>query len=470
MTGRAGWVPTPFTVRQFGPYDRSTTDVLRRVHDFRSRERASVKTRRTPATAVAAAVIAPVVLLAASPAYAATVTPPPAPPSVSGPSGARGPSGFGKGRSVADLEKAVAEARKAYDAAMAAKAAAYEKLLVAVSDTTPEALAAAAAGKEAIAATAAHTAAVKVLEEAEAKLAALPDTAAPEARTAAEKAVADARTAVGEAAAEKTAADGKRAEAGKALGDMRVAAFRADHLAGEAVKKAAADLATAEKALADAKKEEDDDGMCDGDDRLVAELTGLPEKVTAGSTVDLTVRVTNNTGEAVDRAYAQVTLAPGTKDLVTLFEPQYSTDASATWRDWNSWGIAVNVGGLKPGAHADLRLRLNPAATLKDWSGRVEVNGWYERGDDCGANTTLKLHNFRVVAAPVTSPPPAPSPQGGTTTPVGTTTTTTTPTAGTLARTGSPDALSGLAATAGAAITLGAAAVYGTRRRRSTGA
>ncbi|MCP9945573.1 peptidase [Streptomyces somaliensis] len=431
-----------------------------------------MKTTRTPATAVAAAVIAPVVLLAASPAYAATVSPPPAPPAVSEPSGARGPSGFGKGRSVADLEKAVAEARKAYDAAMAAKAAAYEKLLVAVSDTTPEALAAAAAGKEAIAATVAHTAAVKVLEEAEAKLAALPDTAAPEARTAAEKAVADARTAVEEAAAEKTAADGKRAEAGKALDDMRVAAFRADHLAGEAVKKAAADLAAAEKALADAKEEEEDDGMCDGDDRLVAELTGLPEKVTAGSTVDLTVRVTNNTGEAVDRAYAQVTLAPGTKDLVTLFEPQYSTGTSATWRDWNSWGIAVNVGGLKPGAHADLRLRLSPAATLRGWKGRIEVSGWYERGDDCGANTTMKVHRFQVVAAPAASP----SPQGGTTTPVGatipvgTTTTATTPTAGTLARTGSSDALKGLALTSGAAVLLGAGAVFATRRRGTTGA
>ncbi|MCP9961244.1 hypothetical protein LUX05_07445 [Streptomyces somaliensis] len=212
--------------------------------------------------------------------------------------------------------------------------------------------------------------------------------------------------------------------------------------------------------------------MCDGDDRLVAELTGLPEKVTAGSTVDLTVRVTNNTGEAVDRAYAQVTLAPGTKDLVTLFEPQYSTGTSATWRDWNSWGIAVNVGGLKPGAHADLRLRLSPAATLRGWKGRIEVSGWYERGDDCGANTTMKVHRFQVVAAPAASP----SPQGGTTTPVGatipvgTTTTATTPTAGTLARTGSSDALKGLALTSGAAVLLGAGAVFATRRRGTTGA
>ncbi|MFV2120622.1 peptidase, partial [Streptomyces sp. Act-28] len=414
-----------------------------------------MKTRRTLATAVAAALTAPVLLLAAGPASAATVTPPPARPAVSA-----APDTFEKGRSIADLEKAVEEARKAHEAAVAAKKAADEKVLVAVSDDTPEAIAAAAAKKAAETAAAAHTAAVKALEEAEAKLAALPDTATPEERATAEKAVKEARAVVEKAAAEKATADKKRADAGKALSDMRVAAFEAVHQAEEAIEEAAADLADAEKALADAKKDaEDDDGMCEGDDRLVAELTGLPARVTAGSTVDLTVRVTNNTGETVDRAYGQIGLAPGTKSLVTLFKPQYSTGTSTQWRDWNSWGVAVDVGELEPGAHADLRLRLNPAASLKDWSGRVEVSGWYERGDDCGANTTMKVHRFQVVAAPAASPSPSPSPtpssvpspQGGTTTPIRTTTTT----GGTLAKTGSSDALNGLALASGAALLLG---------------
>ncbi|MFJ8696619.1 peptidase [Streptomyces roseolilacinus] len=431
-----------------------------------------MKTRRTLATAVAAAVIAPVALLAASPASAATVTPPPARPAVSA---SPSPDAFGKGPSVADLEKAVAEARKAYDAAVAAKEAAYKDLEKALDGPTAESLAVDAAKKAAEAATAAHTAAVKALDEAKAKLAGLGGTATPEERAAAEQAVKDAQAAADTAATTKATADAKLAAADDAYDDMRVAAGRAYHLAGKAVDKARADLAAAEKALADAKKDEEDDGVCEGDDALVAELTGLPAKVTAGTTVDLTVRVTNNTGEAVDRAYGQVLLAPGGKELASLFDLQYATSASSRWRDVNSWGTAVNVGALKSGAHADFRLRLKPAASLKDWSGRIEVSGWYERGDDCGANTTLRAHKFQVVAAPVASPSPtpssAPSPQGGTTTtPVGTTTTTTTTTAGALAKTGSSDALHNLALASGTAVLLGAGAVFATRRRRATDA
>ncbi|MEU3818317.1 peptidase [Streptomyces sp. NPDC030392] len=434
-----------------------------------------MKTTRTLATAVAAAVTAPVLLLAAvAPAHATTVTPPPAPPAVAE------PSAFAKGPSIADLEKAVATARKAHEEAVAAKEAAYEVLVKELrkdykESDWPEAIALVAAEKAATEAAAAHTAAVKALDEAKAKLAALPGTATEEERKAAEKAVADAQTAADTAAAAKTLADQKRADARTAFDDRRVAMARQYSVLTEAVKKAAADLAAAEKALADAKKDQDDDGMCAGDDALVAELTGLPEKVTAGSTVDLTVRVTNNTGKAVDRAYGRVTLEPGGAKLVPLFKPQYLAATSDKWRDWNSWGIALNVGKLEPGAHAELKLRLNPAASLKDWSGSLEVNGWYERGDDCGANTTLKSHKFQVVApaatpAPTTTPN-TPAPQGGTTTtPLTGGTTTTTATSGTLAKTGSSDALGGLAAASGAAVALGAAAVFATRRRRTTDA
>ncbi|CAL9472894.1 peptidase [Streptomyces sp. enrichment culture] len=433
-----------------------------------------MKTTRTLATAVAAAVTAPVLLLAATtPAYATTVTPPPAPPAVAE------PSSFTKGPSIADLEKAVAKARKAHEEAVAAKEAAYEVLVKELrkdykESDWPEAIALVAAEKAATEAATTHTTAVKALEEAKAKLAALPETATEEERKAAEKAVTEAQTAADTAAAAKTLADQKRADAHTAFDDRRVAMARQYSVLTEAVKKAAADLAAAEKALADAKKDQDDDnGMCAGDDALVAELTGLPEKVTAGTPVDLTVRVTNNTGEAVDRAFGQVTLEPGGEKLVPLFKPQYRTATSDKWRDWNSWGVAVNVGGLKPGAHADLKLRLNPAASLKDWSGSLQVNGWYERGDDCGANTTLKSHTFQVVAPAVTPPPTTapntPTQQGGTTTTPLTGGTTTT-TGGTLAKTGSSDALGGLAAASGAAVALGAAAVFATRRRRTTDA
>ncbi|MEU2180881.1 peptidase [Streptomyces thermolilacinus] len=430
-----------------------------------------MKTTRTLATAVAAAVTAPLLLLAAAPAYATTVTPPPAPPAVAE------PSPLTKGPSIADLEKAVAKARKAHEEAVAAKEAAYEVLVKELrkdykESDWPEAIALVAAEKAATEAAAAHTTAVKALEEAKAKLAALPETATEEEREAAEKAVADAQTAADTAAAAKTLADQERADARTAFDDRRVAMARQYSVLTEAVKKAAADLAAAEKALADAKKDQDDD-LCAGDDALVAELTGLPEKVTAGTSVDLTVRVTNNTGEAVDRAFGQVTLLPGSKELVPLFKPQYRTATSDKWRDWNSWGIGVNVGALKPGAHADFKLRLNPAASLKSWSGSLRVIGEYERGDDCAMNTTPKSHKFQVVAPTVmpapTTTPNTPTQQGGTTTTPLTGGTTTT-TGGTLAKTGSSDAMGGLAAASGAAVALGAATVFATRRRRTTDA
>lgn len=253
---------------------------------------------------------------------------------------------------------------------------------------------------------------MKALEEARAKLAALPGTATEEEKKAAEAAVKAAETTAATAATAKETADKKLIDARDALADMHIEASQVYSRLTKAVEEAAADLAAAEKALEDAKKDEDgkgdedDDGMCAEDDRLVAELTGLPAKVAAGSTVDLTVRVTNNTGKTVDRAYGQVALAPAGGALVTLFTPRFSTGPSTTWRPWNSKGIAVNVGELEPGAHADLRLRLSPAASIRDWSGRIEVSGWYERGDDCGANTTLKRHAFQVVAALATTPPP----------------------------------------------------------------
>ncbi|MEU4255633.1 LPXTG cell wall anchor domain-containing protein [Streptomyces fradiae] len=441
-----------------------------------------MKTTRTLATAVAAAVTAPLLLLAAAPAYATTVTPPPAAPPVSAPTPSPSPAAFGKKPSIAELEKAVAQARKAHQDAVAVQEAALKELKKSHRERDwPEAVALVAAEKEAETATAAHTAAVKAREEAEAKLAALPGTATPEEREAAEKAVETARTTEATAATTKATADAKRAAADDTYIDRYIEDVRAYSLLRKAVETAAADLAAAEKALEDAKKngdgggDDDGDGMCKGDDRLVAELTGLPAKVTAGGTVDFTVRVTNNTGEAVDRAYGRVTLAPGTHTLVPLFKPRYAVGTSTTWRDWNSWGIDVNVGALKPGAHADLRLRLSPSAKLEKWSGRIEVSGSYERDGECAANTTLKSHTFQVVAAtPSPTPTPTantPAPQGGTkTAPLTGTTTTAATTGGTLAKTGSSDALNGLAVASGAAVLLGAAAVYGTRRRRTTGA
>jgi colicin import membrane protein len=203
-----------------------------------------MKTRHALATAVTCAVATPALLLTAGPAFADTGASVALSRTVTAPS-------------VAELEKAVAEAKKAYDAAVTAEAE-YQKILDAkLNDTThPLAVAAAQAKAEAEKAAAAKTAADKAVTDAEAAVKTVVDdpTSTDDQRVAAFKALSDARKAAEAAAEAKSAADAKSTAANTALSDYRVQLFRQLSVLQQATKDALTTLQAAEKALKDAKE------------------------------------------------------------------------------------------------------------------------------------------------------------------------------------------------------------------------
>ncbi|MFG3496208.1 peptidase [Streptomyces sp. NPDC047928] len=435
-----------------------------------------MKIRRTLATAVAVALTSPVVLLAAAPAMAAPALLPasalasaPASPLADKPTDAE----------IEKLAQAVADAKKAFEAAVLAKAAAEAAVEAAVSDTAPHALAVAAAKKEAEAAGTARTAADKALADAKAALEALDETATEQQKADAEKAVAEAATAADAAATAKTEADDKLAKAAQAAADIRVAAFRELHRATEAHKTAYAALVAAEKALADAKKAADGDGGDEGtcvDADISTAVIGMPTKVAAGSTVNFSLRLTNDSKETMDKVHAFATVYAsdknGDKDLDHLLKLQWSTAASPKWQNFDRDGRTASLGSLANGKHTDVKLRLTVDAKAPAGEGVALAAGDFVNDDGtCGEAPGLEVEEFEITAAPgkpgggtkpgttvpVTSNP---TPQGGTSTQVVTTTA-----KGQLASTGSDSALPQLALAGGAAVALGAGAMFVVRRR-----
>ncbi|MEU2160380.1 hypothetical protein QRN89_17185 [Streptomyces chengbuensis] len=444
--------------------------------------------RRTVATAVAAAVTTPAVLFGASPAFAETG---PAAASVTTPVTAedagshagvlRNAALAGKLRaageravtpSLEELEKAAAEAQKAYDDAVAAEEAALAAMEAALADDFPLAVAARAAKEKAADAATAKTNADKALADAEAALAALPDTAGPEEKAAAEKAVADAAAAAGTAAAAKTAADEKAGQAATALDDARVAAVRAWGKAEEAVKKALEAKKAADKALEDAL-EEQDPVPCKPESELTATLSGLPAKITAGSTVEMKLRITNGTDRTLDEAwpfvYFHAIEKGGYAPIDDRMHLQWST-ATQTWTDAGDDYTAGSVSPLKAGAHADIKLRLTVDAGTPAAAGAAFIAADYVNTDgSCGGSPKLTPYDFEVTDKAA----PSPSPSSSTGTGTQTQTTTTQPlttTSGSLASTGSSSAVPQLAAAAGAAVALGAGAILAARRRKADSA
>ncbi|ORT57941.1 hypothetical protein [Streptomyces sp. CB03238] len=416
-----------------------------------------MKIRRILATAVVAAVTTPAALLCVTPAFAATAPEPPLGRSFA--DNAAKPS-------LAELEKAAAEAQKAYDAAVAAEAAALQAFIDEQSDTAPLAVAAAAAAKEAEAAATAKEDADKKLADAQAVLDGLPETATEEEKARAEKDVADAQAAAGAAAKAKEAADAKAEQADTARDDALVAASRRIHLARKDKEKALAAKEAADKALADAR-EEAEGGACVAEDRLTVTATGLPAKVTAGTTVDFTVRVTNGTDRTLDEVWPYVKVEAADEPL----DVQWSTAASPAWQDVDADHYAGTVEKLKAGAHADVKLRLKVAASTPAGDGVASIAADYGNDDkSCGGTPEFSEYSFDVVAATAAPGPsatssatPAPQAQGTTSTqPVATTT----GTAGSLAATGSSSAVPQVALAAGAAVALGAGAIVAVRRRK----
>ncbi|MFJ8645165.1 peptidase [Streptomyces sp. NPDC093546] len=424
----------------------------------------------------------PVVMLSVTPAYADT-KPTASQPQDSKAAQAAKPSNA----SIKELEKAAAEARKAYDAAVVAEKAAYAALEAALSDTAPHTVAAKAAAKEAADAAAAQTAADEALAAAKAKQQALPADATDEEKAAAQKAVDDAEAAAKAAAEAKTAADTKAADAGKAESDAHVAAFRAYGQAQKATADALKAKEAADKALADAKAEEGDEGD-EGDDedlgdcvpepKLTTVVTGLPSKVVAGTTVNFTLRVTNGTDKTMDEVDpllgVHATDKADFESIDDLLRLQWSSATSPAWKTVDGFDVLDTISPLKAGAHADIKLRLTVDAKAPAGDGIALAAGDYYNDDTCGFTPELEEYPFTIAPAGTkpgkvddakpggTTPrTPATTPQGVTSTqPVNATT-------GSLAATGSSSAVPQIALAGGVAVALGAGAMIIVRRRKA---
>lgn len=435
-----------------------------------------MKIRRALATAVALAVTTPAVLLSVTPAFADTQ---PGAPSQTQNKQSK--------PTIKELEKAAAEAQKAYDLAAKAKADAIlelEKTLEALRSTHPLAVTAAAAKQAAKDAAAAKTTADQAVTDAKAAVDALEETATEEERTAAEATLSEAEATAATAAAAKTAADTKSAEAGEALDDARVAAVRAYGVVDRALDDALAAKTAAEAALAKAKKEAEEEGQdCEPELDLTADVTGLPSTLVAGTTTDFSIRVTNGSKRYMDEiiTYAGVhaTDKTGLKDTGKFFRLQWSTKASPKWQNINQHNYIDAVGALKPGARADIKLRLTVDKAAPAGNGVAFVAAeFYNEDGSCGGAPGVDMYEFDVKAAgskpgkPGDAKPTKPAepstddaghkPQGSASgTPVKT------GTDGSLAATGSSSATTSIALTGAAAVVLGAAAVFVVRRRKA---
>ncbi|MGV0099705.1 LPXTG cell wall anchor domain-containing protein [Streptomyces californicus] len=437
-----------------------------------------MKIRRALATAVALAVTTPAALLAVSPAYADTKPVTQTQEKKSKPT-------------IKELETAVAEAKEAYEKAAKAKADALvelRKTLDELGSTHPLAVTAAAAKQAAKDADAAKTAADQAVTDAKAKLADLPEDATPEQKTAAETAVTEAEAAAASAATAKAAADAKATEAVTAVDDARVAAVRAYSVLDKAADDALAAKIAAEAALAqavkEAEEEEEEEGdVCEPENDLTAEVTGLPNKLVAGTTTDFALRVTNGSDRNMDEiiAYTGVfaTDKTGIKETGKFFRLQWSTKSSPKWQSADEDDYIDGLGPLKPGSHTDVKLRLTLDKATPAGNGVAFIAAdFYNKDGSCGGMTDLNMYEFDVKAAGSkpgktedAKPSKAPKPSTGNTgtTPLGSSSGTPaqTGTGGSLAATGSSSATGSIALAGGAAVLLGAAAVFVVRRRKA---
>lgn len=422
-----------------------------------------MKIRRVLATAVAIAVTTPAVMLSVTPALADTK--PAAQPQAK--------------PTVKELEKAAAEAQKAYDEAVAAEKVARKVVDEALSDSAPLAVAAKAARKAAEDAATAKTTADKAVTDAKAALDALPAEATPEEKAAAEKTLAEAETAATAAATAKTTADAEAKTAVDLADDARVAAVRVYGKAQAAVEETLAAKTAADAALARAEEEENQGGgECLDEPGLTTVVTGFPSKVTAGTATTFSVRVTNGTDKDMEKVltYASVhaTDKSGAKDIAKYLKLKWSSVSSPKWKTVDGDLYINTIGALKRGEHGDIKLRLDVDAKAPAGQGLTFIAGDYFNKDGCGLTPDAAVNKFDIKAAagkPTPKPDPKPTktaaagsgvtPQGsGSSVPVNTTN-------GSLAATGSSDATAQIALAGGAAVVLGAGAMFLVRRRRT---
>ncbi len=432
--------------------------------------------RRILATAAVAAVTTPVALLSVTPAFADT----------------RPATQEQPGKpTLAQLEKAAAEAQKAYDDAVLAEKEGKKVLEAALADTTPLAVAATAAVKAAKEAETAKAGADKALADAKTALAALPETATPEEKEAAEKAVTDAEAAAKTAAETKTAADAD-AEAPSTRGDdARVAAVRAYDLLQKAVEKALEDKTAADEALAKAREEDEEgneDDACVPEPELTAVVTGLPSEVVAGDWVGFRLRLTNGTEKTMDEVYPYASVhaadKSGLEDIDDLLKLQWSSASSTTWKTVDDASSIDPINPLEAGDHSDIKLRLKVDAKAPEGQGIAFAAGDYYNDDEsCGGTPDLATYTFEIASAagtPGKTPDATPTPSA---TPAATPTATPTavaptpqggvsaqPVNGSLADTGSSSAVPQIAFVGGAALLAGVGAMFAARRRKGDSA
>ncbi|MFF2225983.1 LAETG motif-containing sortase-dependent surface protein [Streptomyces globisporus] len=439
-----------------------------------------MKIRRVLATAVALAVTTPAVLLSVSPAYAD------AKPTAQTQEKQSKPT-------IEELEEAAAEAQKAYDKAVKAEAAGRVELdktfadLSEVDGTHPLALASAAANKAAKDAAAAKTAADQAVTDAKAALDALPEDATEEQKAAAATALSEAQATATTAATTKAAADTAAAEAGEKLTDARIAATRAYGVLQKAVEDALAVKTAADAALAKAIKEaeEGEEGGeggegedCEPELDLTSKVTGLPDKLVAGTSTDFSLRVTNGSDRHMDKVLTFVSVhatdTSGLKDTEKFFRLQWSTKSAPKWQNADADDYIEGVGALKPGAHADVKLRLTLDKATPAGNGvAFFAADFFNEDGSCGGAPDLDMYEFDVKAAGSkpgktedVKPSTTPRPGNTGTTPQGSASGTPAAT-GSLAATGSSSATTSIALAGGAAVLLGAAAVFVVRRRKT---
>ncbi|MYX04698.1 LAETG motif-containing sortase-dependent surface protein [Streptomyces sp. PgraA7] len=439
-----------------------------------------MKIRRVLATAVALAVTTPAVLLSVSPAYAD------AKPAAQTQEKQSKPT-------IKELEEAAAEAQKAYDKAAKAEAAGRIELektlddLSEVSGTHPLAVASAAADQAAKDAAAAKTTADQAVTDAKAALDALTENATEEERTAAETALSEAEATATTAATAKTAADNAAAEAEEKLDDARVAAVRAYGVLQNAAENALAMKVAADAALAKAIKEAEEagegeeGGACEPELDLTSQVTGLPDKLVAGTSTDFSLRVTNGSDRHMDEVLAFVSVhatdKSGLKDTGKFFRLQWSTQSAPKWQNADADDYIDGVGALKPGAHADVKLRLTLDKATPAGNGvAFFAADFFNEDGSCGGAPDLDMYEFDVKAAGSkpgrtedAKPSTTPRPDNTGTTPLGSASGTPASTGsnGSLAATGSSSATTPIALAGGAAVLLGAAAVFVARRRKT---
>ncbi|MFC8490590.1 peptidase [Streptomyces sp. NPDC057235] len=437
-----------------------------------------MKIRRILATAVAAAVTTPVVLLSAAPAFAGTE-----PSSASPQKPAAGKDA--KPPTHKELQDAVTEAQKAHVAAVAVldKAKADRKALDKADH--PLVIAYKAAVKAVNKVGQDREAAGEKLSEAEKAQRELTENATPEQREAAAAAVELAKKALAEIEALVPGVVADKERTGTAL---RNAIHEADNAIDIALSNEEVAIMALEKARADLAAFEAIGQEC-AESKTVKVVLGGPKKVTAGTSAVFSLRVSNTSKKTLDEveAYAFAAALPDSIEEEDFFKEYITVEWSSAdvleWTPVTEDKDAIEVGKLVKGGHYDVKLRLTVDPETPAGPGVVFAIGAYENEDrSCGIGQEPATAQFDILAAKGDKPKPKPTPSPSTTTPAPVPTTGTTGTTGTtqqggssstpvtngsLAATGSNDALPMIGLAAAGAVALGAGAVFVARRRKA---